>query len=155
MSATIHVALTNGEVTGLIDLVAQLRSFFESPSSSDPAHERLAPAAYPDDDDASREFRRLTEGDRAVRRLHDARIVTDTLLVVQPAAGAPDDADVAVHLDPAQVGSWMRTLAAMRLVIASRLGIDASDDHAHDDPAYGIYDWLAYRLETLIEASDV
>ena len=43
----------------------------------------------------------------------------------------------------------MRTLTAIRLVIASRLGIEDEDDRDEDDPRFGVYDWLGYRLEGL------
>ncbi len=34
-----------------------------------------------------------------------------------------------IRLDPAEVQAWLRTLAAIRLVLASRLGIEGPDDH--------------------------
>jgi len=44
--------------------------------------------------------------------------------------------------------------AAIRLVLASRLGIVDADDHDEDDPRFGIYDWLGYRLHGLVTAID-
>src|SRR5699024_8420428 len=55
----------------------------------------------------------------------------------------------AEHLD-----GWMRTLAALRLVVASRLGIAISDDHEFTDPRFHLYDWLGYRLDELIRLAD-
>ena len=48
----------------------------------------------------------------------------------------------------------LRTLAAIRLVLASRLGVDDEDTHDNDDPRFGIYDWLGYRLDALLTALD-
>ncbi len=38
--------------------------------------------------------------------------------------------------------------------IAERLGIESDDDHDPDDARFGVYDWLGYRLELVIEAAD-
>lgn len=126
--------------------------------SLDPALARLMPDAYPDDADASREFRNVTQRDLLDRRGHDVGVVLRGL----PA----DDADIAslsetealepvtVALDAEALAAWLRTLAAVRLVLASRLGIEGEDDHDAEDPRFGIYDWLGYRLEGLLQAAD-
>ena len=44
-------------------------------------------------------------------------------------------------------------LAAIRLVLATRLGIRSEEDHDEDDPRFGIYDWLGYRLDGLVQAA--
>ena len=56
-----------------------------------------------------------------------------------------------IRLDPDEVQAWLRTLAAIRLVLATRLGIEGADDHDEDDPRFGIYDWLGYRLDGLVQ----
>jgi kynurenine formamidase len=48
----------------------------------------------------------------------------------------------------------IESLAAVRLVLASRLGIERPEDHDAEDPRFGIYDWLGYRLDGLIRAVD-
>ncbi len=60
---------------------------------------------------------------------------------------------ITIPLDPDGVRSWLRTLAAVRLVLASRLGIIDDDDHSDDDPRFGIYDWLGFRLDGLVRAA--
>lgn len=35
-----------------------------------------------------------------------------------------------------------------------RLGIVEAEDHDSDDPRFGIYDWLGYRLDGLVGALD-
>ena len=83
------------------------------------------------------------------------------LATLADAADIPDDpADPAlremvdVAIDEDQARAWLRTLAAVRLVLASRLGIAHEDDHDAEDPRYGIYDWLGYRLDGLVNAID-
>ena len=100
----------------------------------------------------------LTESDLLDRRRADAGLVLATL---QEAARIPDDPDspvlletAQIVLDPGEAQAWMRALAAIRLVLASRLGIETADDHDEDDPRFGIYDWLGYRLHGLITAVD-
>ena len=54
----------------------------------------------------------------------------------------------------------MRTLAAVRLVVASRLGIETEDDDAEaradddEDGRFGVYDWLGFRLDGIVQALD-
>jgi len=52
----------------------------------------------------------------------------------------------------ADAHAWLRTLAAVRLVLATRLGIGDADEHLDGDPRFGIYDWLGYRLDGLVRA---
>ena len=63
------------------------------------------------------------------------------------AGDGPDTDVVDLALSPDDARAWMRTLAAIRLVVASRLGIETEDDHDEDDPRFGVYDWLGYRLD--------
>jgi hypothetical protein len=143
----------------LSDLVAQFTDVLQQGSAADdPALARLAPSVYPDDDDASREFRRLTEADSVTRRQHDATVVADALAEADRAS-TQDPA--AILLDAHTAPAWMRTLSALRLVLASRLGIAAGGpgpDPAPavldpDSPIVGIYEWLGYQLEQVVVAS--
>ncbi|BDV30794.1 DUF2017 domain-containing protein [Microbacterium terricola] len=154
--------LSRLEATHLSGLVGQFAELLAGAAASDrrdPAFERLSPDAYPDDPEAGREFRALTEGD-----LRDGRIA-DAALVQQSLADAADLNDVeqddprlleerSIVLDPDGVRAWLRTLAAIRLVLATRLGIDEDDHHADGDPRFGIYDWVGYRLDGLVRAID-
>lgn len=152
----IMLTLTRIEAGHLADLVAQFTELVNAtPAEVDPALERLTPDAYPEDADASREFRSLTRGDLLHRRAHDAAIVKRALEGIEPLDGTDDDfspADIAIPAD--QVDAWLRTLTAVRLVIANRLGIATEDDHDPDDPRFGVYDWLGYRLDGLVQAAD-
>ncbi len=124
----------------------------------DPAIARLLPDPYPDDEDSSRAFRDATGDDLLDRRALDADIVRSALAGMRGDLGEMTQSDAFTEHDldiPASdIDAWMRTLTALRLVIADRLGIESDDDHDPDDPRFGVYDWLGYRLELTIEAAD-
>lgn len=139
----LHLA---GIVGQFADLVVDARR------DDDPAIGRLMPDVYPDDDAASREFRRLTADDMLTRRGDDARTLLSTLGAEGTALDPESDPDttIAVALSENEALSWLRTLSAVRLVLAERLGIQDEDDHQPDDPRFGIYDWIGYRLDGLV-----
>lgn len=126
----------------------------------DPAVARLLPDAYTDDADASAEFRRLTGSDLLDRRRHDAGVVLATLATDGPDLdlSTAEDADLTrafvLTLDDEESGAWMRVLAAVRLVLASRLGIESEEDYDEEDPRFGVYEWLGFRLDGLVQAVD-
>lgn len=144
-------SITAMEIRGLADLVDQLLDMLRDPDDEDPALARLTPDAYPDDAEAGREFRRLTSSDLMARRVADATVMADSLAeddVADPSTS------VTLELDAPTAAAWLRTLSALRLVIAARLGVENEDAHAEDDPRFGVYDWLAYRLDSLVGAID-
>lgn len=149
--ARIEAAHLAGLVSQFADLLAETED-----AAADPAVARLAPDAYADDAQAAREFRELTQADLLARRRADASVVISSL---GDAASLSTDADeaaltetVAVWLDPDDAQAWLRTLAAVRLVLASRLGIADADDHDESDPRFGVYEWVGYRLDGLVRA---
>ncbi|MFG6502352.1 DUF2017 family protein [Microbacterium sp. P05] len=158
----LHVTLI--EAAHLTALVQQFIELLENSSSddapADPAVARLVPDAYRDDPEAAAEFRRLTSADLLGRRRTDAGLVLATLTVdgaeLDPAELEESTAanTTIVTLDDGETAAWMRTLTALRLVLASRLGIESEEDTDADDPRFGIYDWLGYRLEGLIDAAE-
>jgi len=160
----LELELSAIEAANLTDLVEQFAELVADSTDAgtidDPAVARLVPDAYRDDPDAAGEFRRLTQRDLLRRRSGDAGVVLATLLrdgePVTPATLEPgQERDrIVVTLDAEQLRAWLRTLAAVRLVLASRLGVVDEDDHADDDSRFGVYDWLGYRLETLVRAAD-
>lgn len=146
------------EAAHLAGLVRQFAELLDDPGEGDPAIERLVPAAYEDEDDA-REFRELTEAGLLERRRTDAEAMLTTLhTILGPLPDDPADPAlveaVTIPLDAAAAQSWLRTLAAVRLVLASRLGIERPEDHDPDDPRFGIYEWLGFRLDGLVQALD-
>ncbi|MCM3660938.1 DUF2017 domain-containing protein [Georgenia satyanarayanai] len=84
----------------------------------DPALARLLPPASTDDDELAAEMRRLTEGSlratktEQLRVVHDALVASTGLVVVR--AG--------------QERAWLSALTDLRLVLASRLGIETDED---------------------------
>lgn len=151
--ARIEAAHLAGLVTQFAELLAETGD-----AAEDPAIARLVPDAYADDAQSSKEFRDLTQTELLARRGDDAATVLASLHEVSALPDDPADPalteTVAVVLRPEAVQSWLRTLAAVRLVMATRLGIDGEDDHDDDDPRFGIYDWLGYRLDGLVRALD-
>lgn len=119
----------------------------------DPALRRLFPDAYPDDQDASDEFRRFTASAQRRERLDqilDVRVDLD-ILSTKP-----------LMMQPERVEYWLRTINAIRLVLATRLGIvdelsaDRAEQSAGDDPSdviYPAYEWLGVLIEMLVEVS--
>jgi len=166
MSTKVLMELSLLEAAHLTDLVEQFADLLaesgeadeRTPAPDDPAILRLVPDAYRTDDDAAHEFRRLTQGDLLARRRDDAALVLGTLQrdgqALQPADIDRVDAEtpLIVELDPASVSAWLRTLTSVRLVLATRLGITDDDAHDADDPRFGVYDWLGFRLEGLLQA---
>ncbi|WP_348787374.1 DUF2017 family protein [Leifsonia sp. NPDC080035] len=119
----------------------------------DPAVLRLLPDAYPDDPEASAEFRRFTAAGLAERKALNARVVAESL------ARDGSKGAVEVRLDAAQAGAWLRTLTDIRLVLAARLGIvqDGDEGDIHDESSAlqrAVYDWLAGVQESLVLALD-
>ncbi|MFT4051642.1 MAG: DUF2017 family protein [Microbacterium sp.] len=149
------------EAAHLTSLVEQFAALLEDSgaASTDPAVARLVPDAYSDDPEAAEEFRRLTQADLLGRRGADAAVVLATLLqdgqrLTPTGIVIGSEADpLIIDLDSDQTAAWLRTLTSLRLVLASRLGIASEDDH-DDDPRFGIYDWLGYRLDALVRALD-
>ena len=148
--AALSVPFASIEGRHLIALVDDFIALLDAPrDTADEALERLAPDAYPDDPAAAEEYRRGTRDDLVDQRISDARTVRTALERFETDAGA----DI-VDVPRAELDGWLRTLSAMRLVLASRLGIDRDDGHDPDDPRYGTYDWLGYRLELLVQLAD-
>lgn len=159
---SVAVRITRMEAAHLVGLVRQLRELVADSMDSadtaptDAAVARLVPQAYTDDADAAREFRSLTAGDLLHRRDDDARVVAAALEDVASASLDDDDAlrTRTLTLSADELEAWLRTLTALRLVLASRLHITSENDHDDDDPRFGVYEWLGYRLEGLVQAAD-
>ncbi|MDE0546940.1 DUF2017 family protein [Microbacterium sp. C7(2022)] len=158
MTQIIMLEFARIEAAHLAGLVGQFIELLDDSASvdEDAALARLVPDAYRDDDAAAQEFRDLTQDDLLARRRSDATLVLRDLPRANDLPDSPDDAamleQITIALSHAEAQAWMRTLAAVRLVLATRLGITDTDTHAESDPRFGIYDWLGYRLHVLVEA---
>ncbi|GAA1526064.1 hypothetical protein HD600_002784 [Microbacterium ginsengiterrae] len=145
------------EIEHLLGLVDDLMTVIEDADQSiDPAVERLVPSPYPDDVEATLEFSSATRDDLLDRRTADAAVVRRALLPLADEAvpGPPEADQVSVSIPQHDMDAWLRTLTALRLVIATRLGITDDDEHDAADVRFGVYDWLAYRLDGLIAIAD-
>jgi hypothetical protein len=117
---------------------------------ADPALARLLPDAYPDDPEASAEFRRFTSDGLAERKVLNSKAVVDSL-------EQSDRGRVTVHLDEREAQSLLRTLTDIRLVLAARLGIERDGDSGfrgtRDSLTQSLtYGWVGYVQESLIRA---
>lgn len=116
--------------------------------SSDPAIARLLPNAYLDDNHASQEFRHLTENSLISRKIANAQLVKQSL------AGGSE-----LQLDARAQQAWLRSLADIRIIIASRLGIEHDDDEGSADTddeimMHDVYQWLGIVQGSLVDALD-
>ncbi|RKS86148.1 uncharacterized protein DUF2017 [Microbacterium sp. AG790] len=149
------------EAAHLTDLVLQFTDLLAESidRTDDPAIARLVPDGYRDAPDDAAEFRRLTQDDLLDRRRDDAAVVLTTLqrdgrpLRPEDLDRADAEVEVIVELDAGAVTAWLRTLTAVRLVMATRLGI-TTEEEQDDDPRFGVYNWLGFRLEGLLQAID-
>lgn len=120
---------------------------------SDPALRRLLPDAYPDDAEATEEFRRYTDATLRDGMNADLHAVRQTLVEIGEKGHAT--------LDDEQAHAWLRVLNRVRLVLAVRLGIENATDHDDlagidaDDPRAGqflLFEWVGYLLSDLLNA---
>ncbi len=114
----------------------------------DPALARLLPDAYRDDPEASREFRRYTDGELRAGKRANALAVAQSL----PATSGR------VLLDRDQADAWLTCLNDLRLVLGTRLEVTEDLDPdllAADDPrraALEVYDWLGAVQDSLLRS---
>lgn len=117
----------------------------------DPALARLFPDAFEDSSEAS-SFRRVTEQGLLNRKLHDAMQVLEDL--DWSGTGLPHETPV--NITPDSFPAWARTVTAVRLAIAARIGLESEEDYDRlidDEPTRGtvlVYDWLAALLEAIL-----
>lgn len=145
----------------LARLVDELRTaIVDHDTVPDPGIQRLVPDVYPDDREASESFAAQTRDDLLDRRSADAAVVRQGLEPFLPVSGDEPDDEAALDsreltIPASEIDAWLRTLTALRLVIATRLDVTSDDDdHDPDDPRFGIYDWLGFRLDGLVAMAD-
>lgn len=141
----------------LARLVDDFLDLLADRDADDSAVRRLTPTAYPDDHDAATAFAASTRDELLDRRIDDATTVRTALVPFDADVESLSEDDAMASRDlviaEVELDSWLRTLTAIRLVIAERIGI-TSEDHSSDDGRGDLYDWLGYRLEVLIQAAD-
>ncbi|GAB3599448.1 DUF2017 family protein [Microbacterium tumbae] len=159
-SRAIVLPLAAFECAHLLRLLDEFRELIAADiveDASEPALQRLTPDVYPDDVEASLAFSQATHDDLLDRRAAEASVVRDALAGHDVSAEELSERDALTTRDvvipEAEIDAWLRTLTALRLVLAARLGI-ADEDIVTSDPRAGVYDWLGYRLEGLVQAAD-
>ncbi|WP_341974921.1 DUF2017 family protein [Microbacterium sp. LWO13-1.2] len=156
---SVHLSIARLEGVQLSRLVVDFGELVGvARDTSDPAIGRLTPNAYPEDAEASLAFADSTRDDILDRRAADAATVRSALDGFDVAVEALTEEQALAHreviIPDADIDAWLRTLTALRLVIASRLEITDDDQYDPEDPRYDVYAWLGYRLEGLIQAAD-
>lgn len=139
---SIVLEFAEGEAGVLRSLVDQYLEVVGGVAGDDPAHARLFPAAYRDDEAASDEFSRYTRAGLVDRKAANAAQVSLAL------------DDETVNLTSADAERWLPLLTDLRLVIADRLGIRADGDDVPDTPAGEVYSWLGHLQESLVMLLD-
>jgi len=129
----------------LRSLPGQLRQVMET---DDPSLRRLFPPAYPEDDKADDEFRRLMREELLEGKLAALRVVEETA-----------DAD---HLTAEQLEGWLGALESLRLYLGTQLDItettyeeelDPDDPNAPALALYGYLSWLQEEAVAALSAS--
>ncbi len=140
-----------GAGTGALDdLARQIGLSATDEPPADPVLARLFPDAYPDDEEAAREFRRYTERDLLQGKRAHALTALRTL----------DRGPGTIRLDEAEAQAWLLALNDVRLALGTRWEIPENHDEIYlrmgpDDPrrpVFSVYGWLSVLQETLVEA---
>ncbi|MBA3745106.1 DUF2017 domain-containing protein [Sporichthya sp.] len=117
----------------------------------DPALARLLPDAYPDDADATGEFRRYSEADVLAFKRGNLQTMLGTL----------GDGAEPIRLDQAQVQSWMYAINDLRLTIGTRLDLEegygelmaALPPEDPRLPLFYLYEWLSALQDGLVRVA--
>ncbi|OUE31684.1 hypothetical protein BFL35_03835 [Clavibacter michiganensis] len=159
---TVTAHLEPHEVQMLRGLLGELRGILDEGTATDgaassapsPVAERLLPDAYPDDAEASAEFRRFTASDLTEAKAANVTTVEATL--AEADARGAGRRGLLVVLDPPGAQAWLRTLNDLRLAISVPLRIDEADGWRDRAPreSVNLYDWLTFAQGSLIEAVD-
>jgi len=117
----------------------------------DPALARLLPDAYPEDIEATGEFRRYSESDVIAFKRGNLRTMLSSL----------GDGAEPIRLDATQVQSWMYAINDLRLTIGTRLELEEGYGEAMaalppEDPRlplFYLYEWLSALQDGLIQVA--
>lgn len=155
---TIIARFDVAELALIAELSTQLTELLANRSDDDPAVQRLLPDAYPDDAEASAEFRRFTADGLVERKLANASTVLGSIGSATAGAGpagAAANGMATLRLDPPAVQAWLRSIGDVRLTLATRLGIEQDgDEGSPGEPLSDLYDWLGYVQGSLVDALD-
>lgn len=108
---------------------------------SDPAAERMALCAYPDDPEADSEFRRLLSSE-----LHHGRLADQSAFAL-----TVESAVEGVVLSTPEAEAWLRVLAEARLVQWSRASLPGGK---MAEPDQALFEYLSWLQGSLVEILD-
>jgi len=142
----LDITSPNSEVVANEDpLAAMIGIDSQAEKPTDPISTRLFPDAYPDDPEASMEFRRFTERSLRETNVNRAKSVL-----------ADIEGQTTLTLSGDQWQNWVGFLNSLRLALGTRLEVDQdtwTQERSESDPLYQIfelYNWLTWMQETLI-----
>lgn len=132
--------LPDGVRQALLQLGDELRDLL---TSNHDAVRRVFPVAYPDDPDREAGYQALIRGELVDRHQAGIVLIAETI-----------DAD---ELTEDQLGAWLTTVNALRLVLGTSLGLDEEDDLDIDDddprfPVVQLYQVLTILLDDIVNA---
>ena len=139
-AGVLRAELTEAEAALISGLLDDFAEALAEPDPDDPVIQRLYPAGYTDDDEASREYRDLVQGDLQAQRIGRVRGCRAEL----PAGGGR------MALDDEALDRWLRVLNDLRLGLGTRLGVTEEDRLDESQPAVQIYAWLTAVQDLLV-----
>lgn len=141
----IEVRFDDEEIQVLADLPRVLAGLGDP--DSDPGAARLTPQAYPDDDEADREWRRYAGGELETARSADRSAFE---MVIEAAADGPTVISVE------EAAAFLRVVNEVRLVLGARWGLETADDYGDLRPearqVLGQLGWLIEDLSEVLRA---
>ncbi len=138
------VRLPPAEREVLGSLPPMLRGVLSEQDSQDPAHRRLFPSAFLDDERAAAEFDSVVRDDLVGQRI--AAIET-----LERTVGSD-------RLTEEELSAWLASVNDLRLVLGVRLAVteESTPEEFGGDPeterAYALYAYLSYLEEEMVEA---
>ena len=139
-----ELRLPDGERQMLQEILPQLKQALEGDAASDPGFKRLFPKAYVQDPEHEAEYQALVGDELVATRVAQVDTVLTTIRQDR--------------LSEEEVFAWMGAVNDLRLVLGTRLDVSEETDLAVDasDPdaaAYGLYAYLGWLLELLVDAA--
>jgi len=139
-----EVRLPADERRVIAQVLPQLKAALLGDATADPAFKRLFPVAYAQDPEHEEEYRALVGDELLTTRVAQVDTVLETIGLDR--------------LTEDQLFAWMGAVNDLRLVLGTRLDVseetDLAVDPSHPDAgAYGLYTYLGWLLELLVDAA--
>lgn len=126
-------------------LIGEVRQLITAGATDDPKLERLFPPAYTDDDAGETEYRRLMRDDLVASRVA-------AIDAVEAVLAPTDEPSRRVVFDRAGLEALATSLNSVRLVLGTLIGISDDDEPESDVPEVGLYHFLSWMLDGVVEA---